>query len=106
VNGRDLLHNPEIYEDSFSFKLECWLAKDSIPERSFVSFNKGTRLCLGRFLAMMELQIIIATLIRQFLFELVDTTREKDVEVIRECFLTEARPGSRGVKVRAVGLRM
>ncbi|TAQ83096.1 hypothetical protein B7494_g8578 [Chlorociboria aeruginascens] len=107
VNQRDLLHDPAIYDDPFTFKPERWLAtgKDVIPERFFVPFNKGTRMCLGRDFAMAELQTTIAYLIRRFDFQLVDTTREKDVEVVRDCFLSEPRPGSRGVKVRVVDIR-
>ena len=54
---------------------------------------------------MNELQVTISALIRRFEFELVDTTYIKDVEVVRDCFLSEPRPGSRGVKVIVAALR-
>jgi len=54
---------------------------------------------------MMELQLAIATFMRRFEFELVDTTRDNDVDCVRDVFLTGMRPGSRGVKARVVGLR-
>jgi len=53
---------------------------------------------------MMEPQITSATPIHRFEFELVDTKLEKDVEVVRERFLTEASCGSRGVNVRGFGV--
>ena len=52
--------------------------------------------------AMYELLISIAVLIRRFEFELVDTIWERDVRVVRDCFLSEPMPGSQGVKVRIV----
>ncbi|KAG9242947.1 cytochrome P450 [Calycina marina] len=105
VNGRDVLHNPDIFDDPHTFLPERWLAVKKIPDQFFVPFGKGTRMCLGRYLAMKELQTTVATLFRRFEFELVDTMRENDVEVVRDCFLTDVKPGSSGVKVRVAGLR-
>lgn len=55
-------------------------------------------------LAYAELHIALAMIIRRFDLELVDTEYERDIEVVRDCFLGEARPGSVGVKVRVVGV--
>ena len=67
---------------------------------SATSFLK--QILRGDSFAMSELQITIATLVRRFQFELVDTIRERDVDIVRDCFLSEARPGTRGVKVKVV----
>lgn len=54
---------------------------------------------------MLELQVTISTLIRRFEFDLVDTVWERDVEVVRDCFLSEPRPGTKGPKLKIVGFR-
>lgn len=56
-------------------------------------------------LAYAELHIALAMIIRRFELELVDTVYERDIKVVRDCFLGEAMPGSGGVKVRVVGVR-
>lgn len=43
-------------------------------------------------------------IIRRFDFELVDTVYERDIKVVRDCFLGEATPGNSGVKVRVTAL--
>jgi len=125
VNTRDLLQDPRIFDEPETFKPERWLDTDSASklDKYFVPFSKGPRSCPGQeyvnpslspfssvltelsSFAMAELQITVAVLVRRFDFELVDTTYERDVKVVRDCFLTEASPGSRGVKVKVVGLR-
>ncbi|KAI9705373.1 MAG: hypothetical protein M1820_005203 [Bogoriella megaspora] len=104
VNSRDLLHNKTIFPHPEEFVPERWLATgaDAIPDRYFVPFGRGARMCQGKDFAVSELQITLATLIRRFCFEIVDTKRDRDVDAVRDCFLTETSPGSRGVKARVL----
>ena len=44
--------------------------------------------------------IVIACLFRRFDLELYDTTRERDIDVARDCFIAEPSPKSTGVRVK------
>ncbi len=46
----------------------------------------------------------LAMIIRRFDLELYDTDYERDIKVVRDCFLGEAKPGSQGVKVRVTAV--
>ena len=54
---------------------------------------------------MTEVFITLATLIRRFKFALYDTVRERDVDMAKDCFMAEPRPGSVGTRVRVLGVR-
>lgn len=45
-----LMHsNPEVYQDPDQFAPERWLAEDTkTMQRSYVTFTKGSRSCLGQ----------------------------------------------------------
>jgi hypothetical protein len=47
----------------------------------------------------------MAAIFRRFDLQLFDTTFERDVETVRDCFLTEARLESQGIRVKVVGER-
>lgn len=67
--------NPAVWgADAEAYNPERWLAPGARAafEKSFVPFSTGPRACVGRNVAMMELQLVIATLFRKFDFELVD----------------------------------
>ena len=51
---------------------------------------------------MAELYVFIAYLVRHFDFELFDTVRERDVDAVRDCFISESSPHSPGVRVKVV----
>lgn len=53
-------------------------------------------------LALAELYIVIASVFRRFDMELYDTVRERDVDAVRDCFIGETSPESRGVRVKIV----
>lgn len=48
---------------------------------------------------MAELYIVIACLFRRFNLDLYDTTRVRDIDVVRDCFIGESSPQSVGVRV-------
>ena len=53
-------------------------------------------------LALAELYIVIACLFRRFNLELYDTRRERDVDIVRDCFIGETSKESLGVRVNSV----
>ena len=46
--------------------------------------------------------IVIACLFRRFDLQLHDTTRERDIDYARDCFIGEPSPESVGVRIKAV----
>lgn len=50
-------------------------------------------------LALAELYITLAYLFRRWDLEMYETTRERDVDFVRDCFVGETEPGSKGVRV-------
>lgn len=80
--------DPSVFADPEEFNPQRWIRQDdsgdSLAETEvaevsnlsadakemFMPFSKGTRTCLGKNLAMMELKLITATIVRQFVFEL------------------------------------
>ncbi|CAO1606115.1 hypothetical protein XANCAGTX0491_009615 [Xanthoria calcicola] len=102
---RDVLLDPLIFPGPMDFIPERWLAEN--PDlhnisHHFVPFSRGTRMCLGQNFAMAELYVFIAYLVRHFDFELFDTVRERDVDAVRDCFISESSPHSPGVRVKVV----
>lgn len=96
--------DPEIFPDPHTFDPDRWAraaAQGEPLQRYLVNFSKGSRICLGmqydqwyhqvfillltfsRSLAYAEIYLAFATLVRQFEFELYDTT-EKNIIFTRD----------------------
>lgn len=100
---RDILMDENIYERPTEFLPERWLADDSNHSRRtrfHLPFGRGSRMCIGLNLAMAELYVVLGTMFRKFDFELYHTTRERDVDVVRDCFVGEPCRDSVGVRVK------
>lgn len=66
-------HDPEVWGDPQAFRPERWLEPDAKKyERGYMPFSYGPRSCIGRNLAMVELQMIIATIFKRYEMELRD----------------------------------
>ncbi|KAH8429750.1 cytochrome P450 [Aspergillus melleus] len=93
-------HNEEIFPDSYSFIPERWidLCERKRLEKYMVSFSKGSRQCLGMNLAKAEILLLLPKILREFEFELFETTRE-DVTIAHDLFLPYPREDSKGVRV-------
>ena len=123
----DILLDPNIYSSPNEFSPERWLEDSRPDERFFVPFGKGTRICQGmrcvypcsrpmkaimnlvstdRFrFAYAELYLAIAMVVRRFELQLYETYRERDIDFCRDCFVSESRPDSPGIRVKVVGIR-
>ncbi|KAL4863046.1 hypothetical protein BDV12DRAFT_189958 [Aspergillus spectabilis] len=103
------LHMDErIYPQPNTFKPERWTkAKETGQdlERYFAPFSKGTRGCLGVNLAYAQIYLGSAVLLRRFDFKLHEVVKERDVDVVRDCFVGLASPESRGIRFKVVGKR-
>ncbi|KAK7431145.1 hypothetical protein QQZ08_002185 [Neonectria magnoliae] len=80
INAWVTQHDAEVFPDPDSFKPERWLnASDEevkVMEQSFFAFGAGTRTCIGRHIAVMEMAKIIPELLRRFELSLADPQRE------------------------------
>lgn len=98
-----ILHDPRCFPDPESFKPERWLGEDGIeipPDKYFVAFSKGNRMCPGINIAWAEMYVCFATLVKRYDMHLFDTVRARDVDWSRDCFLGKPAVGSKGVRVR------
>jgi cytochrome P450 len=105
--------NPEIFPAPNDFRPERWLENPNLG-RYMLSFNKGSRVCLGMHLAYEELHIVLAGIFRKYdLYDdkltekpagptlaLYDTTR-RDVDIVADLLLAGVSKGSKGVRVVA-----
>ena len=123
---RDVLLDPEIFDDPLEFRPQRWLSDNPELDRigqAYLPFGRGSRMCIGlkcvlvtsstltfpvcsdansQSLALAEMHILLACLFRRFDLTLYDTSRERDIDVVRDCFIGEASPESKGVKVKLV----
>ncbi|RKP04624.1 cytochrome P450 [Thamnocephalis sphaerospora] len=70
---KTLQEDKNVFPDPMAFKPERWLADESTVatmKRSLIPFQIGPRACIGRVLAMMEMRLTIAELVRHFAFEI------------------------------------
>ncbi|KAL5115780.1 hypothetical protein ACEQ8H_006275 [Pleosporales sp. CAS-2024a] len=100
---RDVLLNEKIFERPHEFRPERWLAEN--PELARISkfympFGRGSRMCVGLNLALAELYLILGTLFAEFDFDLFETTKERDIDIARDCFIGEPCWQSKGVRVK------
>ncbi|TFK34637.1 benzoate para-hydroxylase [Crucibulum laeve] len=73
--------DPKIWTDPNVFRPERWL--ESADLKPFLlTFGKGSRACLGRNLAYMEMRIVIATVLTRYTLQL-----ESDVLITKEGFM-------------------
>lgn len=49
--------------------------------------------------------MVLTALLRRFELQLYDTTKERDVDLVRDCFIGEPHPISIGVRVKVIALR-
>ncbi|KAJ9195905.1 hypothetical protein DTO021D3_3521 [Paecilomyces variotii] len=93
-------HNEEIFPESRVFRPERWLEGGKQLERYLVSFNRGTRACLGLNLARTELFMILAAVFRQFDFDVSEVSRKRDIDVSRDFMLAGQAKDSPGILVK------
>ncbi|KAG9353362.1 hypothetical protein JZ751_017939 [Albula glossodonta] len=89
INSHALGSNEEYFDDGKQFKPERWLrSRDTIKPFTYVPFGIGKRMCIGRRLAELEMQLALCWLIREY--EIVATDYEP-VEAIHSGLLVPNR---------------
>ena len=89
------------YPEPASFKPERWLVQGEELkrlEKYFVPFGRGSRSCIGKELAMMNLYLMTAAFFHQFDAELFETAR-KDIEIEHDYFAPFPAIDSKGLRV-------
>ena len=97
-------YNSEIFPDPHLFKPERWLPIESEGRRLqkyLVPFSKGSRACLGTNLAYAELYMTLARVFRTLggSMKIVDTVKERDVDISRDIFTPGMRKDTTGIKI-------
>lgn len=90
--------SPDLWENPNEFNPERFApeAVKKRPKHHYLPFGAGPRMCIGNHFAMMEMQLLLATIIQRFDFEL-DESHKVELEP-----LITLRP-KHGIKVKVVG---
>lgn len=101
INVHCQMQNPTLFPNPHVFDPERWLNQTNHElDKYFVTFLKGSRSCLGMNLAWAELYLASANVFKRFDFELMDVVRERDINIVRDCFVGFPSTESKGVRVR------
>ena len=100
-----LVHNnPEVFPEPYNFKPDRWLPLQTEGQRLqkyLLPFSKGTRACAGMELAKAEILMTLASIFRRYgpYMKLVDTVRERDIDVSHDYVSGHLSEGSHGLMV-------
>ncbi|KAI0544236.1 putative flavonoid 3-hydroxylase [Xylaria curta] len=100
---REILLDPDVFKNPLEFRPERWLSTNpelSRLNRSYVPFGRGNRMCLGLNLGYAEMYLVLASLFRRRTMRLHDTVKERDVDIVRDCFIGEVSLDTKGVRVK------
>ncbi|KAF4345052.1 benzoate 4-monooxygenase cytochrome P450 [Fusarium beomiforme] len=88
--------NRKLYKNPDDFDPERWFDPEQLSNlrKYYIVFSQGPRQCLGRHIAIVELQILISTLVRRYNMSLADEARDF---VIYDRF--NSNPGPLSVRV-------
>lgn len=106
----DMMRNKEVFPSPEKFRPERWIEEPGLSKYQ-VAFGKGTRQCLGKNLAIVEICLVFAALFSKYgskdvkmegdvgyleLFE----TDESDIICAADAFLPLTKKDSKGVRIR------
>ncbi|KAL9124198.1 MAG: hypothetical protein Q9217_006452, partial [Psora testacea] len=69
IQSRNIHKDPDVYPSPHSFYPERWIHTNGGTKEmkdSFIIFSKGSRACLGQYVAIMELKFVVSALINQW----------------------------------------
>lgn len=75
-----LNHNKDYFPEPFAFRPERWIPSESGEQavtkakQAFATFSFGPRNCVGKGLAMIEISLAVAAVIRKYEFRLTETS--------------------------------
>lgn len=97
-------NNVDIFPEPHLFKPERWLPLETEGRRLqkyLIAFSRGSRQCLGMNLGSAELYLGLAGVFRTLghSMRVVDTVKERDVDICRDIFTPAMREDTTGIKV-------
>lgn len=101
-------NHPVIFPDPLEFHPERWIhaaEKGQRLDRYLVSFNKGSRGCVGINLAWAELYLTLAYVVWKFDIKMYETTAEEDILIDRDLFVGVPKSCSNGIRGKIVKIR-
>ncbi|KAI0190903.1 cytochrome P450 [Xylaria flabelliformis] len=99
---REVLLDQSVFDRPHEFLPERWTVKGEEFEklnRCFVPFGRGNRMCIGINFAYTEIYIALACIFRRLALELYETYRERDIDIVRDCFIGETSLSTQGIRV-------
>ncbi|PPJ54832.1 hypothetical protein CBER1_07844 [Cercospora berteroae] len=93
-----LHHDQTIWPEPYKWMPERFLGPEGKGKRDIYSFSKGPRACIGIHFAYAQLYLTLAAVVRQFRFELYETTI-RDVEPCYDGVVALTRHDSKGARV-------
>lgn len=105
MSAPDIHDNPGIFPEPRNFRPERWLPLETTGARLqkyLVAFGRGSRQCLGMHLGSAEIYMAIAGVFCRFgrRMEVVDTIKERDVEISHDFFTPFTRKDSKGIMIQ------
>ncbi|KAJ5682420.1 cytochrome P450 [Penicillium macrosclerotiorum] len=100
-----VLSDPTLFPDPYTFQPDRWIESDAESKglnQFLVAFGKGSRQCLGMNLALCELYMTMAHIVRRFDMELYNTTPES-IKTYRDLGLGYPKEGALKVMAKVVG---
>jgi cytochrome P450 len=90
------------YRDAKDFKPERWVGqresiRDGHNTKASLHFGTGRRFCSGRYLATLEMKMVLAMLVRNFSVE-----HAEDPEITQEVFAFTIMPSRLRLRLRAM----
>ncbi len=76
--------NPKIWENPNEFNPDRFAPENAkkIPKYAYMPFGAGPRMCIGNHFAIMEMQLILAVLARDFEFEYIGKKTPPDYQTL------------------------
>jgi cytochrome P450 len=105
---RSILLDPTVFDRPLEFRPERWLSTNPDLERisrSYLPFGRGSRMCIGMNLGYAEMYIVLASVFRRLNLQLHETYQERDIDIVRDCFIGEVSPQTQGVRVKYAAAR-
>jgi retinoid hydroxylase len=72
VSPRSVHFEDVYYDDPRRFDPSRWLGAGELPPFAYIPFGGGPRICLGMHFAMLQMHVVLALLLREFRWQLVE----------------------------------
>lgn len=81
VQAFSIHRKKEVFPDPETFNPDRWLNATDEMRRHFMPFGLGSRICLGMHIAMLEMRLVLACLVRQFELQPLPTQDPRAMEM-------------------------